>query len=91
SGKVVRVDIEGDYDTGEFDFEGVSSVEVGGDGYLQMVVTTNYDTLVEKLAGYDINDLVIRETSLEDVFLHFYGIEEDEEGVETEPNVRQQG
>ena len=57
------------------------------DGTYTLVLSGNYDTLVDRLDDYSIHDLSVRETSLEDVFMHFYGEEafETEEVAETGP------
>ena len=39
---------------------------------IELVATDNYDLLVERLATYDIIDVSIRETTLEDILIHFY-------------------
>lgn len=66
-GKVVRVRIEGDSE----DFDGPENMEVD-DGWIRFVVSGDIDPWVKKLSEYEIEDLEIREFSLEDVFLHYY-------------------
>ncbi|MGM0604846.1 MAG: ABC transporter ATP-binding protein [Halobacteriota archaeon] len=39
---------------------------------LEMVVTHNYDVLLKRLAEYTIVNVDIRETNLDDVFMHYY-------------------
>jgi ABC-2 type transport system ATP-binding protein len=71
SGKVVTAQFVESPDPGVFEFDGVSQVSVD-DGSYTIILTGNYDGLVERLADYSIRELSIRETSLEDVFMHFY-------------------
>ncbi|WP_254766204.1 ABC transporter ATP-binding protein [Salinilacihabitans rarus] len=40
---------------------------------IQFTYTGEYNALVERLAGYDIEDVEIAEPPLEDVFMHYYG------------------
>ena len=55
-----------------FDVPGVTAREYDDDGYLRLVVGTEFDPLVRTLAEYTVEDLEVREASIEDVFLHFY-------------------
>lgn len=71
SGKIVTAEIRGSADASDFEFEGVERVEVDG-SEIELVVTGNYDALIDRLAGHEVVDVTIRETTLEDVFLHFY-------------------
>ena len=71
SGKVVTAEIEGTFDPADFRFEGAEQVTIE-ESTIELVVTDSYDVLVDRLAAYDIVDVTIRETTLEDVFLHFY-------------------
>ena len=71
SGKVVTVTLEESPDLSTFEFDGVSRASVD-DGTYTVILTGNYDGLIDRLAGYTVRDLSIRETSLEDVFMHFY-------------------
>ena len=77
SGKVVTARLEESPDPSVFEFEGVSQVTVE-DGAYTVILTGNYDALIDRLADFSVRDLSIRETSLEDVFMHFYGGEEFE-------------
>jgi ABC-2 type transport system ATP-binding protein len=71
SGKVVTAEIDGEFDPTDFEFEGAERVDVDG-STIELVVTDDYDLLVDRLSVYEIRDVSIRETTLEDVFLHFY-------------------
>lgn len=71
SGKIVTAEVEGQFDAADFEFDGVERADVDG-STIELVATDNYDLLIRSLADYDIVDVTIRETTLEDVFLHFY-------------------
>ena len=71
SGKVVRVRLEEAPDVSSLEFDGVSRASVE-DGTYTLIITGNYDALVDRLDDYTVQDLTVRETSLEDVFMHFY-------------------
>lgn len=71
SGKVVTAKVEGAVDQASFEFDGVERIDVDG-STVELVVTGNYDLLIDRLAAHEILDVTIRETTLEDVFLHFY-------------------
>ena len=72
SGKVVTASLAESPDPSAFEFEGVSRASVE-DGTYTLIITGNYDGLIDRLDDYTVRDLSIRETSLEDVFMHFYG------------------
>ncbi|WP_435152246.1 ATP-binding cassette domain-containing protein [Haladaptatus sp. DFWS20] len=73
SGKVVRLDIAETPDPDELLFEGAVSATHDEDGYYRLVVTGGFDGLVDVLDRYSIRDMDVEETSLEDVFIEFYG------------------
>ncbi|WP_255150217.1 ABC transporter ATP-binding protein [Halorarius halobius] len=73
SGKVVTATFAESPDPSVFDIAGVPQATVDTDGRYTLIVTDNYNGLVERLAAFTIRDLEIRQTSLEDVFIHFYG------------------
>ena len=57
--------------------EGVEKVEAvqpseGGESRLSMVATGNYDELLKHIARHTVVDLSVRETTLEDLFMHYY-------------------
>jgi ABC-2 type transport system ATP-binding protein len=72
SGKVVAVDSPDAFDLADFDFEGVVNPRVDDEGTLTFLLTENYDALVDALSDYRVENLVVRETAIEDVFMHFY-------------------
>jgi ABC-2 type transport system ATP-binding protein len=71
SGKVVHVRSPDALTPDEFQFDGVATVEAV-DGGLRLLVTGNYDALLDRLTDYHVTDLDVRETAIEDVFMHFY-------------------
>jgi len=71
SGKVVTAETAEAADPADFQFEGADRVDVDGTD-VELVVTDNYDLLLDRLAAYTVTDVTIRETTLEDVFLHYY-------------------
>jgi ABC-2 type transport system ATP-binding protein len=71
SGKVVTAETAEEADPADFQFEGADRVDVDGTD-VELVVTDNYDLLLDRLAAYTVTDVTIRETTLEDVFLHYY-------------------
>jgi ABC-2 type transport system ATP-binding protein len=75
SGKVVHVRSPEHLALGDFQFEGVATVEAV-DGGLRLLLTGNYDELLDRLTDYHVTDLDVRETAIEDVFMHFYDEEE---------------
>ncbi|WP_433627013.1 ABC transporter ATP-binding protein [Halomicrococcus sp. NG-SE-24] len=86
SGKVVRLDLVESPAPDDLRFAGVASASRDEDGYYRLVVTGHdFDGLVDVMDRYTIEDVVIRETSLEDVFIEFYDEDVDRE---TEPTAR---
>ncbi|EFW90568.1 ABC transporter related protein [Haladaptatus paucihalophilus DX253] len=73
SGKIVRLDLAEDPPPDDLLFDGALSSDLDPDGYYRLVVTENFDGLVDVLDRYSVLDLEVEETSLEDVFMEFYG------------------
>lgn len=73
SGKVVAAETEEEIDADDFAFRGTDNVSVD-DRTIEMVVTDNYDEFVKRLSEYTVVDIDIRETRLEDVFMHYYDV-----------------
>lgn len=73
SGKVVAAETEEEIDADDFAFRGANNVSVD-DRTIELVVTDNYDELVSRLSEYTVVDIDIRETRLEDVFMHYYDV-----------------
>jgi ABC-2 type transport system ATP-binding protein len=76
SGKVVRVETPDPVDPGDFAFDGVARTEAT-DGGLRLLVTGNYDALLDRLSALHVTDLDVRETAIEDIFMHFYAEDDD--------------
>jgi ABC-2 type transport system ATP-binding protein len=77
SGKVLEIETAERVETSEFEMEGVEKVETvepveGGAGRVSMVATGNYDALLKSIAEHTVIDLSVRETTLEDLFMHYY-------------------
>ena len=77
SGKVLEIETAETVETSEFEMESVEKVEKiepveGGAGRVSMVATGNYDALLKRIAEHTVIDLSVRETTLEDLFMHYY-------------------
>jgi ABC-2 type transport system ATP-binding protein len=77
SGKVLEIETGEAVEASAFDIEGVEKVEAeepvkGGAARLSMVATGNYDALMKRIAEHTVVDLSVRETTLEDLFMHYY-------------------
>ena len=72
SGKVVRATLTERPPVEAFDLPGVVRGEYESEGVLRLIVNGGYDELLDRLAEYTVDDIEIREASLEDVFMHFY-------------------
>ena len=80
-GKRVRVVVDGE--NGEtyedaFEIPGVIDLERIGDG-IGFTFTGDYNVLLSHLTRFDVRELDVTEPSLEDVFMHFYGEDEESE------------
>lgn len=73
SGKIVEAETSEQISEDDFAFNGAENVSVDGNR-VEMVVTENYDTLVKRLSEYTVTDIDVRETKLEDVFMHYYDV-----------------
>ena len=70
-GKLVRAVFEEVPDPDEFDIEGVVDVRAH-DGTLELVMTDNYAAVLVRLARRGLQDVEIRESDIEEVFLDYY-------------------
>ncbi|ELZ75518.1 ABC transporter ATP-binding protein [Haloferax larsenii JCM 13917] len=84
SGKVVTFSSPDDISLADFEFDETIDARIEPDGSLRLVVSGNYDALVDALENYRVEDLEVRETAIEDVFMHFY-----DAGPEGETETRQ--
>ncbi|WP_120246493.1 ABC transporter ATP-binding protein [Halopiger aswanensis] len=80
-GTVVTVRLAEDPPPDALEFPGVARVERhdSDDGEYQLVLAREFDALIDRLGNYTVLELEVREASIEDVFIHFYG---DEPGSE---------
>ncbi|WP_306054672.1 ABC transporter ATP-binding protein [Natronococcus wangiae] len=71
-GKRVRVQTADGASSGLTSLDGVIDVSTFADG-VQFIYTGDYNTLLRKLASYDVREVEISEPPLEGVFMHYYG------------------
>lgn len=81
SGKAVRINSSVSVDVDRFDIEGVHDMQTSqnGDGSLEIgfTYTGDINRLLAVLPDSDLIDVAIEEAPLEDIFLRFYGGEEE--------------
>jgi len=80
SGKFVRARVVGDLPPDAFDIPGVSEVtrrSTDGATRVSFTFTGDVDALVDELDRYPLEELDVEEAPLEEVFLDFYGGDED--------------
>jgi ABC-2 type transport system ATP-binding protein len=80
SGKVVRARIASDVPDGAFDIPGASDVtrrQTEGGTLVSFTFGGDVDALVDELDQYSLLELDVEEAPLEDVFLQYYGGDED--------------
>jgi ABC-2 type transport system ATP-binding protein len=76
TGKIMTVTFEKKVDPKAFrDIQGITKVYVKEEkkNTLEMTVASNIGEVIKALSKHDIKDLDYKETSLEHLFLHFYG------------------
>ncbi|WP_114576255.1 ABC transporter ATP-binding protein [Saliphagus sp. LR7] len=71
SGMVVTVSLAESPPPSALETPGTTSVERTPEGY-HLVLSREFDALIDRLDEYTVLDLEVREASLEDVFMHFY-------------------
>ena len=79
TGKIMTVTFGKKIDPHVFQkIDGVTEVHVKEDmkNTLEMTVASNIGEVIKTLSKYDIKDLDYKESSLEHLFLHFYGLQE---------------
>lgn len=81
-GKRVGLHVRGEIDRSDFEIDGISDLTVMDDG-VQFTFTGEYDVIVDLLDSYSVIDLTLEDPPLEEIFLKFYGDEEDEGDVDT--------
>ena len=77
SGKVLVIEFADSVDVSKFEVEGVEEIEEetpveGGETRVSMVATENYDALLKRISEHEVVDMSVRETTLEDLFMHYY-------------------
>ncbi|WP_207592965.1 ATP-binding cassette domain-containing protein [Halomontanus rarus] len=58
------------------EFSGVARVD-RQDGKYRLVLAREFDALIDRLGEYTVLEMEVREASIEDVFMHFYGGADD--------------
>ncbi len=71
AGKIVKVSFSEDVEEAHLKVDGVVSIS-RSEGYFTIAVGENIDSIVKKISEFKINDIVIQEATLEDVFLTYY-------------------
>lgn len=88
SGTIVTVELEESPPTEAFSFPGIVEVTRNAeDDSYTLIVSENFDGLIEALNRYTVSNLSVREASLDDVFMHFYEAQTDERNTETVSDV----
>ncbi|MDZ7688769.1 MAG: ABC transporter ATP-binding protein [Halobacteriales archaeon] len=77
SGKVLTIEFADSVGVSEYEMEGVDEIDEeppveGGETRVSMVATGNYDALLKRIARHEVVDMSVRETTLEEVFMHYY-------------------
>ncbi|MFD1562290.1 ATP-binding cassette domain-containing protein [Haloarchaeobius amylolyticus] len=80
-GTVVTVQLAEEPPVSALEFPGTAHVERQDDTY-RLVLAQEFDALIDRLHEYTVLDLTVREASIEDVFMHFYGETDDEDDGE---------
>lgn len=79
-GTVVTVRLAENPPASALAFPGTAHVEREDETY-RLVLAAEFDALIDRLHEYTVRELTVREASIEDVFMHFYG-ESDEDDEE---------
>ena len=79
-GTVVTVRLEENPPVSALEFPGTARVERQDDTY-RLVLAQEFDALIDRLHEYTVLELTVREASIEDVFMHFYGETDGEENT----------
>jgi len=87
-GTIVTVQLEENPPASALEFPGTAHVERQDDTY-RLVLAQEFDALIDRLHEYTVRDLTVREASIEDVFMHFYGETDEDDGepeAQSEPD-----
>jgi ABC-2 type transport system ATP-binding protein len=68
-GKIVRIKIAEDPRS----FEGLKNIRIKH-GWIEFTVSKNLDAFIKYLSQYTVLDVEITEASLDDIFMHYYGV-----------------
>ncbi|WP_254761839.1 ABC transporter ATP-binding protein [Natrinema marinum] len=79
-GTIVTVRLAEEPPPSALEFPGTARVE-RQDGRYRLVLAEEFDALIDRLHEYTVLDLEVREASIEDVFMHFYGDSDAEDGA----------
>lgn len=71
-GKNVRIKTGVDIDVGTIESDDIVDIETIGDT-IQFTYTGDYDELVTYLTNFTLEDILISEPDLEEIFMHYYG------------------
>ncbi|USZ72208.1 ABC transporter ATP-binding protein [Natronosalvus halobius] len=77
SGTVATVRLAEEPPVEALEFQGIARVDRLESGAYRLVLSREFDALIDRLHEYTVLDLEVREASIDDVFLHFYGDGED--------------
>ena len=75
-GKRIRIHTEEPIDPDEFDLDGVIEFELVGE-QAHFTFAGDYNRLLDVLARYSLIDMEVEEPPLEEVFMHFYGDDDE--------------
>jgi len=71
-GTIATVRLAEEPPTAALEFPGVARVD-RQDGTYRLVLAREFDALIDRLSEYTVLEMEVREASIEDVFMHFYG------------------
>ncbi|WP_247001567.1 ABC transporter ATP-binding protein [Halosolutus gelatinilyticus] len=71
-GTIATVRLEEEPPPEALEFPGVARVDRQNGAY-RLALSREFDALIDRLGEYTVLDLEVREASIEDVFMHFYG------------------
>ena len=75
-GTVARFRLAEEPPTSSLEFPGVAHID-RRNGEYRLVLSREFDALIDRLDEYTVVDLEVCEAAIEDVFMHFYGGEDD--------------
>lgn len=72
--KKVLIEFSGKPDSGAFSIPGVVEIKTGAGNILTFLFSGEISTIIDLLSGKMINNLIIEEPSLDEIFMHYYRI-----------------